>query len=98
MISDEYEQNPYQLNIKKSVNKKKIIISVLIVISIICIILIVNNITKTIEGYKVYEQYEAQLNSIKYQQEQKQAELEKKRQEKIPKLTDERKKEYGKYL
>lgn len=98
MINDEYKENPYQLNNKNNLNKKKIIISILIVISIICIILIVNNIKKTIEGYKVYQQYEAQLNTIKYQQEQKQAELEKKRQEKIPKLTDERKNQYGKYL
>lgn len=98
MINDEYEQNPYQLNIKKSINKKKIIISILIIISIICIILIVNNITKTVEGYKVYQQYEAQLNSLKYKQEQKLAEIEKKRQERIPKLTDERKNKYGKHL
>ena len=70
----------------------------MIILSLICIILIGNYITKIIEGHKVYQQYEAQLNAMKYQQEQELAEAERKRQEKIPKLTDVRKTKYGKHL
>ena len=49
-----------------------------------------------------YKQYEAQLNSIKHQEEEKQAkikeETEKKKKERNPQLTDIRKTKYGYYL
>ena len=48
------------------------------------------------EEYKVFKQYEAQLQSIQHQEQEKQAKIqaekERKRQEKIPKLTEVRKK------
>ena len=71
----------------------------------VCNLLNPNNnhtIKNLMEEYKVYKQYEAQLNSIKHQEEEKQAkikeETEKKKKERNPQLTDIRKTKYGYYL
>ena len=92
MVNDEYQLDIYKIDTKAKIDKKKLLLVILIILSIICIILTINYVNKTISEYKVYKQYEEQLNSIKYKEEQEAAklaaELEKKKQEKIPKLTD----------
>lgn len=98
MVNDEYQLDIYKIDTKAKIDKRKIIIVILIVLAIITIVLTGNYIAKTIKAYKAYKQYEAQINAIKYAEEEKKAkiaeELERKRQEKIPKLTDTRKAEY----
>ena len=103
MIDDnEYQLNIYKIDTKVKIDKKRVIIVILIILSFICIILTGNYISKITKGYKVYKQYEAQLNSIKHQEEEKQAkikeETEKKKKERNPQLTDIRKTKYGYYL
>ena len=85
----------YKINISKKISKKKILIILGFVVVGICLILTIRHCIKTINSYKVYKQYETQLQSILYQEEQKkieiEAEKERKKQEKIPKLTQVRK-------
>lgn len=80
----------YKITItEKHINSKKIAILVLIVIVAIGLIMIARNSIEIINQHKVYEQYESQLTALAKQEEQKQAELEKRKQEKIPQLTQE---------
>lgn len=99
---DEQEINIYKMNIKRRIDKKRIFICLSIVLLIICVILTGNYIARTVAEYKVYKQYEAQLNAIKQQEEEKQAKIaeekERKRKERIPQLTDVRKAKYGEYI
>lgn len=99
---DEYQVNIYKLNVNQKLDKRKILIIILIILSFLCMILTGNYITKIVKEYKVYKQYEAQLNSIQHQEEEKKIkiseEAERQRQERIPKLTEVRKKKHGKYL
>lgn len=93
MVNDEKEQlNIYKISLKDKIDKRKILIIILIIVSLICIILTGKYITKTVNEYKVYKQYEAQIQAINHQEQEKQAkiaeEAEKKKQEKIPKLTE----------
>ena len=85
----------YKIDTSKKINKKKIFILIEIIITAICLILIAKHSIKTINGQKVYKQYETQLKSILYQEEQEKAQIkaeeERKRQEKIQKLTQVRK-------
>ena len=74
------------------IDKMKIIIIITIIILLLCICLTINNIAKVIIGNKVYKQYEAQINFIKQEEVRLAEEAEKKRQEKIPKLTEVRNK------
>ncbi len=80
----------------------KIAIIILCICTLLCLILIIKNSITIINGYNVYEQYEIQVQAIAYEEQQKKEEIEKKEQmkvqEKIPKLTDERQKEYRKYI
>ena len=82
----------YKINTKLKLDKKKILLIILIFIALITCILLGKQIAQIIDSYKVYKQYEAQLDSINYQkkleEEKKLAEEERKRQEKIPKLTE----------
>ena len=68
---DEYQVNIYKLNVNQKLDKRKILIIILIILSFLCVILTGNYITKTVKEYKVYKQYEAQLNSIQHQEEEK---------------------------
>lgn len=102
MINESGQLDIYKIETNKKINKKKIAIIILCFFILICLIITINNCIKVMEGYKVYKQYEAQLQSITFQEEQKQVKIreekERKRQEKIPKLTQERKNKYRKHL
>lgn len=98
MVNDEYQLDIYKIDTKEKIDKKKVFIVIVIILALICSILTVKYVNRTLKEYKAYKQYEAQLNTIKHQEEEKQAkmeeEIERKRQEKIPKLTDTRKTKY----
>lgn len=94
MVNDEkHLLDIYKISTNTKLDKRKILIMLLIIVILICCILTIRYITKITQNYKVYKQYEAQLNSINYQKQQEQEKIaleqEKKRQEKIPKLTQE---------
>lgn len=95
MLNDkenEYQLNIYKIETNQKLDKKKIILIILIIVAFICVILMQKNISKTIEEYKVYKQYKAQVESINHQAEEKikaeEAKKEKERQEKLPNLTE----------
>lgn len=102
MVNDEHEINIYEIDTKIKLDKRRIFISIAIILLIVCVILTGNHISITVAEYKVYKQYEAQLNAIKQQEEEKQTKIaeekERKRKEKIPQLTDVRKTKHGKYI
>lgn len=100
MVNDSkgYELDLYQIETKPKLEKKKIIIIIAIIILLLCIGLTINNIRNIIIGHKVYKQYEAQINFIKQEEIRLAEEAERKRQEKIPKLTEVRNTKYSKYL
>ena len=87
---------------KKRIEAKKIAFLIFMVILIMGLILVAENSRKIMSQYKVYQQYEAQIIALNKQEEYKKTEQERKRkevkQEKIPKLTKERKKKLGKHL
>lgn len=86
--------NIYQITTKSRLDTKKIIILILMIIVIIGLIMIAQNSIEIVKRHKVYEQYEAQIIALKKQEEDRKAEIEREqeriRQEKIPKLTEER--------
>lgn len=91
MVKDkEDDMDIYKISINVPINKKKIIIMFFIFLIIIGLFIIVENSINLIKQHKVYEQYQAQLATLQQQEKEKQIELEKKRQEKIPKLTQQR--------
>ena len=94
MVDDSkgYELDLYEIETSPKIDKMKIVIIITIIILFLCIGLTINNITKIIIGHKVYEQYEAQINFIKQEEIRLAEEAERKRLEKIPKLTEERNK------
>ncbi len=96
MVNDNNEIDIYKINTHEKINKAKILIIILCIIILLCLILIIKHSITIIKGHKVYKQYEVQLQTITYQEQQKKAEIEaekeRKRQEKIPKLTEVRKK------
>lgn len=100
MVDDSkgYELDLYEIETSPKIDKKKIFIIIIIIILFLCICLIVKNTRNIIEGHKVYKQYEEQINSIKQEEIRLAEEAERKRQEKIPKLTEERKKKYPKNI
>ncbi|MCI8470886.1 MAG: hypothetical protein HFJ35_05385 [Clostridia bacterium] len=75
----------------KRIENIKIVILVLLIILILVLILITKNALEILQQHKVYKQYEEQLIALSKQEEDKKAEIEKKRQEKIPTLTRRRK-------
>jgi biopolymer transport protein ExbB/TolQ len=95
---DNYNYDIYKIATKEPIDIKKIIILVLMIVIVICLIMIAKNSLVLINQQKIYKQYEAQLIALQKQEEEKQAEEEKIRQEKIPKLTQERQNKHGKYL
>ncbi len=90
--------NIYKIDTKRKLNVKKVVLVVLLVICAIGLILVAKNSIQIIKQHKVYEQYEAQVIFLQKQEEEKQAKIkekeEKAKQEKLPKLTDERKTQY----
>ena len=94
MVDDSkgYELDLYEIETSPKIDKMKIVIIITIIILFLCIGLTINNITKIIIGHKVFEQYEAQINFIKQEEIRLAEEAERRRQEKIPKLTEERNK------
>lgn len=101
-MNDKQRLDIYKIDTKAKIDKRKVVFVLLIILSIVCIFLIGNHIFETIERYKVYKQYEEQLDEINQQKAEEQkiikAEEERKRQEKIPRLTEERKTKNQKYL
>ena len=101
MVNDDndYKLDVYKIDTRTKLDKKRIFIMVILILLLFCILLTINHIKNLME---VYKQYEAQLNSIKHQEEEKQAkikeETEKKKKERNPQLTDIRKTKYGYYL
>ena len=92
----------YKIKNDKQLDITKIVIIILLVGVVIGLILIAKNSISLINKHKAYEQYEAQLTALQKQKEEEQAKIEaekeKIRQERIPQLTEERKKQYGKPL
>ncbi len=88
----------YHIVEEHKLNKKKVLFVILCIIVLILLILTIKYCIRTMEEYKVFKQYEAQLQSIQHQEQEKQAKIqaekERKRQEKIPKLTEVREKQY----
>ena len=77
---------------KFKINKNKILLILIIILLILCCIITKEYIKNMIEIDKAYKQYEAQLNAIKYKEQEEEAkrlaEEEKKKKEKMPILTD----------
>lgn len=89
MVKEGYELNIYNIDSRKNkFNKRKIIIIIILLFILLLLILVIINLVKIIRANKVYKQYESQLALLNYQKQQEEA----KRQAKIPKLTDEGKK------
>ena len=92
MVRDNNEVNIYEFKNEKKIDIKRIFIVIIISIFIICISLTLKNIFIIIRGHKTYKQYEAQLNALKYQEEEKQRKLkeeeERIKKERNPILTD----------
>ncbi len=74
---------------EKHINTKKIAILVLLFILAMGLILVGKNAVEIMKTHKVYEQYEAQMSALARSEEKKQIEIEEKKQEKIPQLTQE---------
>ncbi len=89
MVSKGQELEIYKIDTKDKFSRNKKIFILLVLLSLILIVLVAINISKTIKSYKIYKGYEAQIVSLKQEEEKRQEELEKERQAKLPKLTDE---------
>ena len=70
MVRDEDGVNVYEFDNSKKFDLKKIFVIVCLIIFLICTIITVNNIMVIINEHKAYEQYEAQLNALKHQEEE----------------------------
>ena len=92
MVRDEDGVNVYEFDNSKKFDLKKIFVIVCLIIFLICTIITVNNIMVIINEHKAYEQYEAQLNALKHQEEERQRKLaeeqERIKKERNPVLTD----------
>lgn len=92
MVRDEDGVNVYEFDNSKKFDFKKIFVIVCLIIFLICTIITINNIIVIINEHKAYEQYEAQLNALKYQEEERRRKLaeeqEKIKKERNPVLTD----------
>lgn len=92
MVREGYQIDIYKIDTKEKIDKRKILMLIFIILSIFCIILSAIVIEKAIRRNKIYNQYIAQIQEMKKQEEEKQKriaeEAERKRQEKLPKLTE----------
>lgn len=91
------ELDLYKIQKTSKMDKKKILI-IMIIFLLLCLCLTINSLVNIIVSHRVYEQYEAQIKFIKQEEIRLAEEAERKRQEKIPKLTEQRNKKCRKYL
>ena len=89
MVREGNELDIYDINSGNKLNRKKVLIVVILLFILLLLILVIINSVKIIKANKVYKQYADQLESLNYQKEQELAKKEAERQAKIPKLTDE---------
>ena len=89
MIREGYELDVYNINANSKLNKRKLLIVVILLFILLLLILVIINSVRIIKANKIYKQYAEQLESLNYQKEQELAKKEAERQAKIPKLTDE---------
>ena len=93
MVKDEDEFNVYEFNSEKKIDIKKTFIILIIIIFLFCVFFTAKNIIIIINEHKAYKQYEAQLNALKHQDEERQRKLaeeqERIKKERNPVLTDE---------
>lgn len=87
MVNDEKQLMICKIETKGKLNKKKVLIVILIILCFVLIFMSGKNIFNTIREYKVYKQYEKQLNVLKQQDEERKNKQEEERQKKMPKLT-----------
>lgn len=89
---DPEKYNVYKIETKSKIDVKKILIIVMIIVAIVALIFVISYSINSIKQYNAYKEYEAKLIAHKQEEERKQAEIaadqERKRQEKIPKLTE----------
>ncbi|MCI8443789.1 MAG: hypothetical protein HFJ37_01195 [Clostridia bacterium] len=89
MINDNnYPLNIYKIDTKAKLDKRKIFIILGIVLSFICILFIGKYLVRIGNQYQVYKQYEAQLQALQQQEENK---IKQEEKERNPRLTDVRK-------
>lgn len=79
----------YRINTKDRIDKKRVLIIVLIILSIICISLAIFFVSRTVSRYKEYKIYEEQLKNLQQEEAQEQVRIDREKQAKLPKLTDE---------
>lgn len=96
MVRDgNYKDNIYKINIKEHLDSKKTMLLVFMIAVLIGLIMVAEKSLEIVKQHKVYEQYEAQLIALKKQEEDRKAEIEREkeriRQERIPQLTQKRK-------
>ncbi len=87
--NDGQEYSIYKIDTEDKVNRNKKILIILIIVSFVLIIFVTINILKTINSYKIYEQYQNQIIRLKQEEQKRLEEIEKERQAKLPKLTEE---------
>lgn len=92
MVRDEEDKEDIYLVETKKLNIKKIAIIGMIILVVIELSMLTKNLIEIIKSHKVYEQYAAQIMTLKKQEEDRLAQIEKRKQERIPKLTEEGKK------
>lgn len=89
------KDNIYKINIKEHLDSKKIMLLVFMIAVLIGLIMVAEKSLEIVKQHKVYEQYEAQLIALKKQEEDRKVEIEREkeriRQERIPQLTQKRK-------
>lgn len=88
----ENETNQLAIINPKEQTKKIVILAVLTIVVVILLILVAKNANEIIKQERIYRQYEAQIIALAKQEQDKQMEIEKSKQERLPKLTRRRKK------
>ena len=95
MVIDEIDNhNIYMQTTDTQISTKEIvttIIVILLIFSLIGLIMIAKNSMMIIQQSKIFEQYKTQLMVLQKQEEERKAEIERRIQEKMPKLTQARK-------
>lgn len=88
----ENETNQLAIISPKEDTKKIAMLVALTILVIILLILVARNASEIIKQEKLYRQYEAQIIALAKQEQDKQMEIQKRKQERLPKLTRRRKK------
>lgn len=100
--SRENEDNVYKIETDKKIDIKRLFIIIGLIFIVIILISISKYAINSIKIYNEYKQYQLQLEILKKEEDDRQAKIaaeeEEKRQAKIPKLTQVRKRKYGKYI